>query len=52
MMSGEVLGDAEPVSWPFREFWLTPEEANLYLNTAKVYDSQDGEEVRPDLVGK
>jgi hypothetical protein len=41
-----------PVRWAFREFWLQPEEANLYIDTLKIYDSDDGEEVRPDLVGK
>jgi hypothetical protein len=41
-----------PLGWPFREFWLTREEANRFLDTLKVYDSADGEEVRPDLVGK
>jgi hypothetical protein len=41
-----------PSGWPFREFWLTSEEADLYRDTLKVYDSSDGEEIRPDLVGK
>lgn len=36
----------------FRQFWLTPDEANSYRGTLAVYDSHDGEEVRPDLVGK
>lgn len=40
------------MGWPFREFWLTPEEADRFLPTLKVYDSADGEEVQPDLVGK
>lgn len=45
----EVINE---LGWPFREFHLAPEEANEYRQTLKVYDSQDGEEVRPDLVGR
>lgn len=41
-----------PIGWPFREFWLTVEEANSYRHTLRVFDSIDGEEIRPDLVGK
>jgi hypothetical protein len=41
-----------PMGWPFREFWLSPDLANRYRDTLKVFDSNDGEEVRPDLVGK
>lgn len=36
----------------FKQYWLSPEEANRYRDTLKVYDSEDGEEVRLDLVGK
>lgn len=45
-------GEAEPLSWPFREYWLPDTLANEYRDTLKVFDSDDGEEVRPDLVGK
>ena len=42
----------EPPWWrPFREFWLTPEEANRYRDTLEIIDSNDGEEVQPDLRG-
>lgn len=41
-----------PAGWPFREFWMPPDLANRYWNTLKVLDSETGEEVRPDLVGK
>ncbi len=36
----------------FRQFWLSPEETNRYRDSLKVHDTKDGEEVRPDLVGK
>jgi hypothetical protein len=42
----------EPSGGDFREFWLSPEEANRYRHTLKVHDFRDGEDVRPDLVGK
>lgn len=45
-------GEAEPASWPFREFWLSPQAAAQYWDSLTVYDSNDQEEVRPDLVGK
>jgi hypothetical protein len=32
------------------EVWLSAEEANQYRQTITIYDSADGEEVRPDLV--
>ncbi len=35
-----------------REFWLTPEEANRFLDTLRVYESEFGGLVPPDLVGK
>jgi hypothetical protein len=35
-----------------REFWLTPKEANRFLATLRVYDSEYGGLVRRDLVGK
>jgi hypothetical protein len=37
---------------PSREFWLTPQEANRFLDTLRVYESDSGAVVRPDLVGK
>ena len=33
-----------PAGWPFREYWLPADIANAHLG--------DGEEVRPDLVGR
>ncbi len=47
----EVHSD-HPKGRSSREFWLAPEEANRYPDTLRVYDSQYGEVVRPDLVGK
>jgi hypothetical protein len=47
----EVKEDT-PAGWPFREFWLTPDQANQYRDTLVVFDSNDEEEVRLDLVGK
>ena len=44
--------EEDPSGWPFREFYLPPEVANQYRHTLKVYDPEDGEEVRPDLVGR
>jgi hypothetical protein len=48
----EARFDPAPTGWPFREFWLSPEVANQYHDTLRVFDSDDGEEVRPDLVRK
>jgi hypothetical protein len=45
------IHDEPPWDRPFREFWLTPEEANRYRDTLEIIDSNDGEEVQPDLRG-
>ncbi len=45
------IHDEPPRGRPFREFWLTPEEANRYRDTLEIIDSNDGEEVQPDLRG-
>ncbi len=45
------IHDEPPWGRPFREFWLTPEEANRYRDTLEIIDSNDGEEVQPDLRG-
>ena len=37
---------------PSRGFWLTPEEANRFLDSLKVYESEFGGLVPPELVGK
>jgi hypothetical protein len=52
LASQREVHEDPPGPWPFREVWLAPEEANRYLDTLKVFDSNDGEEVRPDLVGR
>lgn len=39
-------------SWPFQEFWLPPDLVNAHLHTLVIYNSEDGEETPPDLVGK
>jgi hypothetical protein len=46
------LNEDPPSGWPFREFGLPPEVANEHRHTLCVFDSKDGEEVRPDLVGR
>jgi hypothetical protein len=40
-----------PSGQPFREFWLTPGEANRYRDTLEIIHSNDGEEPREDLPG-
>ena len=45
------IHEEPPWCRPFREFWLTPEEANRYRDTLEIIDSNDGEEVQPDLRG-
>jgi hypothetical protein len=45
------IHDERPWDRPFREFWLTPEEANRYRDTLEIIDTNDGEEVQPDLRG-
>ena len=52
VLFGTLGRESEPVSWPFREVCLTSGEANSYRDTLKVYDSNEDEEVRADLVGK
>lgn len=42
----------DPPGWPFQEYWLDPDVTNAYRHTFVVFDSDDGEEVRPDLMGK
>lgn len=39
-----------PKGWPFREYWMPPEFVNRHRHTLSVLNSQDGEEVRADLV--
>ncbi len=46
------VAEEPPSGWPFQEYWLSPEWANAYRHTLVVFDSDDGEEVRPDLVGR
>lgn len=46
------VAEDPPTGWPFREYWLSPEVANQLRYTLTVDDSDDGEEVRHDLVGK
>jgi hypothetical protein len=53
---GKDLAECEihedpPPGWPFREFWLPPELANSHIDSL-AFDSDDGEEVRSDLVGR
>jgi hypothetical protein len=45
------IHDEPPRGRPFREFRLTPEEANRYRDTLEIIDSNHGEEVQPDLRG-
>jgi hypothetical protein len=45
------IHEEPPWGRPFREFSLTPGEANRYRDTLEIIGSNDGEEVQPDLRG-
>jgi hypothetical protein len=51
--TGEVTGVIGALATPAnRELWLTSEQANTYLDTLKIFDFEQREEVPPDSVGK
>jgi len=41
-----------PRGWPFREYWLPAEVINAHRNTMVIVDTDGGEEVQPDFVGR
>jgi hypothetical protein len=46
------LRDARLGDLPYREHFLPVEVADRYRESLVVFDAADGEEVRPDLVGR
>ena len=44
------LGETEPASWPFVEYWIPDTVANQHLSTLRVFVPESEEEVDPALL--